>query len=115
MSKIRVGIVVSNKMDKTAIVRVDRMVPHSKYGKRYRVSTRFAAHDPNNTAEIGQTVTIKEVAPISKTKTWMIVSPETEDTTKNISETTVEAKPVKKATRKTTKEKSPTAKASEDK
>lgn len=73
MRKQRTGIVISNKMNKTATVRIDRMVPHKKYGKRYRVSKNFAAHDELNTAEVGQTVTIEETRPISKTKRWAIV------------------------------------------
>ncbi len=73
MRKQRTGIVISNKMNKTATVRVDRMVPHKKYGKRYRVSKNFAAHDEMNTAEIGQMVTIEETRPMSKTKRWTIV------------------------------------------
>ncbi len=77
MRKQRTGIVISNKMNKTATVRVDRMVPHKKYGKRYRVSKNFSAHDEMNTAEIGQTVTIEETRPMSKTKRWIIIDPAT--------------------------------------
>ncbi len=73
MRKQRTGIVTSNKMNKTAIVQIDRMVPHKKYGKRYRVSQKFAAHDETNAAEIGQTVTIEETRPLSKTKRWTIL------------------------------------------
>lgn len=94
MSKTKTGIVISNKANKTAIVRVDRMVPHAKYGKRYRVSSKFAAHDEANTAQIGDTVIIKEVAPMSKTKTWVIV----EGTTGTA--TVVTEAPVKEVTKK---------------
>jgi small subunit ribosomal protein S17 len=73
MGKVRTGIVISNKSDKTAIVRVDRMVPHKKYGKRFRVSKNFAAHDEQNIAQIGDTFTIRECSPLSKTKTWELV------------------------------------------
>lgn len=80
MRKQRTGIVTSNKMNKTAIVRVDRMVPHKKYGKRYRVSKNYAAHDELNAAQIGDTVTIEETRPMSKTKRWVIVDPATAGT-----------------------------------
>lgn len=93
MAKIRTGIVVSTSMDKTAVIRVDRMVPHKKYGKRYRVSSKFAAHDETNSAQVGQTVTIRETKPFSKTKTWEIVADET---------TVTEAKP-QRGTKKATK------------
>ncbi|HEY1074115.1 MAG TPA: 30S ribosomal protein S17 [Patescibacteria group bacterium] len=76
MGKVRTGIVISNKMDKTAIVRVDRMVPHKKYGKRFRVSQNFAAHDETNSVQIGDSVTIRETSPFSKTKNWEIVTGE---------------------------------------
>lgn len=74
MAKIRTGIVVAHHTEKTAIVQIDRMVPHPKYGKRYRVSKKFAAHDEQNATKTGDTVTIQETRPISKTKTWKIVS-----------------------------------------
>ncbi len=73
MAKIKTGLVVSNKMNQTVIVRIDRMVPHQKYGKRYRVSERFAAHDPSNSLQIGEHVTIREIRPMSKTKSWEVV------------------------------------------
>jgi small subunit ribosomal protein S17 len=73
MRKQRTGTVISNKMNKTAIVRVDRMVPHKKYGKRYRVSKNYAAHDEMNTTQIGQIVTIEETRPMSKTKRWVVL------------------------------------------
>lgn len=72
MKKTRTGVVISNKMDKTAVIRVDRMVPHKKYGKRFRVSKNFAAHDSDNTAQIGDIVVIEESRPLSKTKKWVI-------------------------------------------
>ncbi len=73
-AKTKTGIVVSNKMDKTAVVRVDRMVPHKKYEKRYRVSKKFAVHDEHNQAQVGDIVTITEIRPMSKTKRWGLVT-----------------------------------------
>lgn len=69
-----IGTVMSNKMDKTAVVRVDRTIMHAKYGKRYTLSNRFKAHDPENKAEVGSLVTIEETSPISKDKKWRIVN-----------------------------------------
>ncbi len=74
MAKIRTGVVTSNINDKTVTVKVDRMVSHPKYGKRFRVSQKFAAHDETNQAKIGDTVTIVETKPISKTKTWRVTA-----------------------------------------
>ena len=69
-----IGVVVSNKMDKTAVVRVDRTIMHSKYLKRFTKSKKYKAHDPENAAVIGQQVVIEEARPISKDKTWRIVN-----------------------------------------
>ena len=69
-----IGVVVSNKMDKTAVVRVDRTIMHSKYLKRFTKSKKYKAHDPENAEEIGQQVVIEESRPISKDKTWRIVN-----------------------------------------
>lgn len=68
------GTVVSNKMDKTVVVRIERRVQHPLYGKIIRRSTKVHAHDDENQCEIGDVVTVRECAPISKTKTWMLVS-----------------------------------------
>ncbi|MBU0613751.1 30S ribosomal protein S17 [Patescibacteria group bacterium] len=68
------GVVVSNKMDKTAVVRVERTAVHSKYLKRYTLSKKYKAHDENNSAQIGDAVTIEETRPLSKDKRWRIVS-----------------------------------------
>lgn len=68
------GTVVSNKMNQTVVVRVERRVQHPLYGKIIRRSTKVHAHDENNECEIGDIVTVREVAPISKTKTWKLVS-----------------------------------------
>lgn len=67
------GVVVSAKMQKTVVVRVDRVATHPKYGKRYRVSNRFQAHDPNATAQLGAQVTIEACRPLSKEKRWRVV------------------------------------------
>ncbi len=68
------GVVVSDKMDKTVVVRVDRTVVHSKYLKRFTVSKRFKAHDEKNEAKVGDLVTIEETRPISKDKRWRVVT-----------------------------------------
>jgi small subunit ribosomal protein S17 len=71
--KIRVGVVVSDKMDKTVLVRIDRRVRHSLYGKTVRRSTKLAAHDETNDAHTGDTVRVVETRPLSKTKRWRVV------------------------------------------
>lgn len=68
------GRVVSNKMDKSITVLVSRRVKHPVYGKYVTKSSRLHAHDENNDCQEGDTVTIREVKPISKTKTWALVS-----------------------------------------
>jgi small subunit ribosomal protein S17 len=68
------GKVVSSKMDKSIVVLVERRVPHPVYGKYVKRSTKLHAHDANNECQPGDEVTIKEVAPISKTKSWTLVS-----------------------------------------
>lgn len=67
------GRVVSDKMDKTVTVMVERMVRHPVYGKYIRRSTKFHVHDESNTAKSGDTVVIKESRPHSKTKCWDLV------------------------------------------
>lgn len=67
------GKVVSDKMDKTVTVMVERSVPHPLYGKYVRRSTKLHAHDESNDARMGDTVTIQESRPLSKTKTWKLV------------------------------------------
>jgi len=71
--KERVGKVVSNKMQKTITVAVDRKVKHPIYGKFVNRTTKFKAHDENNTAGIGDTVRIMETRPLSKDKRWRLV------------------------------------------
>ncbi len=67
------GRVVSNKMDKTVTVLVERNVKHALYGKYIRRSTKLHAHDADNAAKEGDIVRLVEVAPISKTKNWRVV------------------------------------------
>jgi len=67
------GKVVSNKMDKSITVLIERLVKHPKYGKYIRRSTKLHAHDENNVCQEGDIVTIAECRPLSKTKTWRLV------------------------------------------
>ena len=67
------GKVVSDKMDKSIVVLIERRVQHPLYGKSIRRSTKLHAHDENNTAKTGDVVTIKESRPLSKTKSWTLV------------------------------------------
>jgi len=67
------GKVVSNKMDKTITVLVERRVKHPVYGKYLTRSTKLHAHDEENRCQIGDLVTIRETRPISKSKTWALV------------------------------------------
>lgn len=67
------GVIVSAAMQKTVVVRVNRTVVHPKYGKRYRVSTRLKADDPQSQGQVGQQVTIEECRPLSKDKCWRLV------------------------------------------
>jgi small subunit ribosomal protein S17 len=68
------GTVVSNRMDKTITVLIERRVQHPVYGKIIRRSSKVHAHDEENACGIGDTVTVEECRPISKTKTWMLKS-----------------------------------------
>ena len=67
------GKVVSDKMEKSIVVLIERRVQHPLYGKLIRRSTKLHAHDENNVAKTGDLVTIKESRPISKTKAWALV------------------------------------------
>jgi len=71
--KILVGRVTSDKMDKTIVVRVDRLKRHTRYGKVIRFHKKYKAHDEENTAHIGDMVKIIESNPISKEKRWALV------------------------------------------
>lgn len=67
-----IGTIVSNKMDKTVVVLVERLVKHGLYHKYIRRRAKFAAHDENNTCQIGDKVLITESKPISKSKKWRV-------------------------------------------
>ncbi len=69
-----IGTIVSTKMDKTLVVRVDRTVVHPTYGKRFIQSKKFHVHDQKGAHQIGEVVTIKECQPLSKTKHWRVVN-----------------------------------------
>ncbi len=71
--KTRVGTVVSDKMDKTVVVRVERLVKHPMYGKYVRRRSKFKAHDEGNECRVGDRVVIQESRPLSKTKHWVVV------------------------------------------
>jgi small subunit ribosomal protein S17 len=73
LRKTRIGVVSSNKMDKTVVVAVERKVQHPIYGKFLKKTTRFHAHDEKNECSIGDTVRIMESRPLSKTKRWRLV------------------------------------------
>lgn len=72
--RVMQGTVVSNKAEKTVIVRVDRRYMHPLYKKVIRRSKKYAAHDENNSAQIGDVVRIRECPPISKRKRWELIS-----------------------------------------
>ena len=74
--RILTGVVTSNKADKTITVKIERKVKHPLYGKVIKRATKVHAHDENNTAVIGDIVSVKECRPFSKTKTWVLVSDE---------------------------------------
>ncbi|MDX2223439.1 MAG: 30S ribosomal protein S17 [Rhodospirillaceae bacterium] len=76
--RILQGVVVSDKQDKTVIVRVERRYMHPIYKKFIRRSKKYAAHDPANAGKIGDTVRIRECRPISKTKKWELVQEQAE-------------------------------------
>lgn len=67
------GKVVSDKMDKTVVVNVQRYVAHKKYGKYYKIDKRYKAHDENNEYKVGDTVTIEECRPLSKDKNFTVI------------------------------------------
>lgn len=69
----RVGVVVSNKMDKSIVVAVKRKVKHPIYGKFVNKTSSLVAHDQENTCNVGDTVRISETRPLSKTKNWRLV------------------------------------------
>ena len=71
--KVRVGVIVSDKADKTVVVKVERRFPHPLYGKGMPRTTKYHAHDENNEYKIGDTVRITETRPLSKTKRWRVL------------------------------------------
>jgi small subunit ribosomal protein S17 len=70
--KERVGLVVSNKMDKTVVVAIENRSPHPKYGKIIVKTRKFKAHDPENRCQEGDRVRIRETRPLSRTKRWIV-------------------------------------------
>jgi small subunit ribosomal protein S17 len=73
LRKERVGLVMSNKMDKSIVISVERKVKHAIYGKFVKMTTKFMAHDEKNDCNIGDTVKIMEIKPMSKNKCWRLV------------------------------------------
>jgi len=73
LRKERIGLVVSNKMDKSIVVSIERKVKHPIYGKFVKKTKKFIAHDENNDCNIGDTVRIMETRPLSKNKNWRLV------------------------------------------
>ncbi|MBP2645222.1 MAG: Ribosomal protein [Firmicutes bacterium] len=71
--KVRIGKVVSDKMQKTVVVAVERLERHSLYNKSVKMTDRFKAHDENNDSHVGDTVKIMETRPLSKDKRWRVV------------------------------------------
>ena len=70
-TKGKIGIVVSDKMDKTVVVKIDRLKMHPIYRKKYKISKKYKAHDAENKFKIGDKVKIIEVKPMSKEKKWI--------------------------------------------
>jgi len=73
LRKERIGVVVSNKMDKSIVIAVKRKVKHPIYGKFVNKTTKLHAHDEENACNIGDTVRVMETRPLSKTKSWRLV------------------------------------------
>lgn len=73
LRKTRVGVVVSNKMEKTVVVAVDRLIHHPQYRKFIRRRNKFKAHDEGNSCGVGDRVLIEESRPISKDKRWNVI------------------------------------------
>ena len=71
--KVRTGVVVSDAMDKTVVVRINSQIRHPMYGKIVRRTTKLNAHDEANDAHVGDRVRITETRPLSKTKRWRVV------------------------------------------
>lgn len=73
MRKVRIGKVVSDKMDKTAVIVIDNLVRHPLYGKIMKRSKKFKAHDEENQCRVGDKVRVMETRPLSKDKRWRII------------------------------------------
>ena len=73
LRKVMIGTVLSNKMDKTVVVAVQRNVSHSKYGKTVKTTYKLKAHDEENVCQIGDKVKVMETRPLSKDKRWRVV------------------------------------------
>jgi small subunit ribosomal protein S17 len=73
LRKVKIGKVVSDKMDKTIVVAIETKVRHPLYGKTVNRTTKFKAHDENNEAKTGDTVRIMETRPLSRDKRWRLV------------------------------------------
>lgn len=67
------GVVISDKMDKTIVVSVERLKQHPRYKKRYKIHKKYKAHDPENKYKVGDKVVIQESKPISKDKKWIVL------------------------------------------
>ena len=72
LRKEKVGVVISDKMDKTVIVKVSRRVTHPKFGKIVKLNKKYVAHDAKDECSMGDTVRISETRPLSKTKRWRV-------------------------------------------
>ena len=73
LRKVMIGTVLSNKIDKTVVVAVQRNVSHSKYGKTVKTTYKLKAHDEENVCQIGDKVKVMETRPLSKDKRWRVV------------------------------------------
>ena len=71
--RVMTGVVVSNAMDKTIVVKVERQIAHPKYKKLIRKSKKIHAHDEGNKCQVGDVVSVVESRPLSKTKTWVVL------------------------------------------
>jgi len=71
--KVRVGVVVSDKMDKTVVVAVERVVAHRLYGRLMKITKRLKAHDEDNACRVGDQVRLVETRPLSRDKHWRVV------------------------------------------
>lgn len=74
MKKKLRGIIISDKMNKTVVVSVERIKEHPKYKRRYKVHKKYKAHDENQEYHVGDRVIIEETRPMSKDKTWRVIS-----------------------------------------